>query len=67
MYLMIISSRRNELKKYLTQFNIYTTCHWIDSNNKEMAQSCISIYIDQRYDRNSLQFVIDKIIQFYDC
>ncbi len=67
MYLMIISSRRNELKKYLTQFNIYTTCHWIDSNNKEMAQSCISIYIDQRYDRDSLQFVIDKIIQFYDC
>ena len=67
MYLMIRSNQIKSLKTYLAKYNIFTTCHWADSLNQEIARNYISIYVDQRYNVEELRFVMDKIVEFYDC
>ena len=67
MYLMLNCKKRDILKKQLANKNIFTTCHWADSENEEKANNLISIYIDQRYSQNQLEYLTDQIIKLYDC
>jgi hypothetical protein len=62
MYLMIKSEKRNDLKKYLMNNNVFPAVHWADSNSTE-SLSLLSLHIDFRYNLNDL----DKVIHLIDA
>ncbi len=64
LFLMIECNRRNELRKFLFEHNIFAPIHWADSNS-EISNHILSLPIDQRYGFSEMTRLSDAIIQFY--
>lgn len=63
--------KRNDLKRYLIQKDIYCPVHWplselhkISEKSKELYQSELSIICDQRYDRDDMERIAESITDF---
>jgi len=63
MFLMLKTSRRDDLKKHLATHRIFSPIHWADSGS-QMSYSILSIPIDQRYTEQDMNRVADIILKF---
>jgi len=78
---VVNTSRRDELQKYLTNYNIEVMVHWYPTlnslklfqkyskknliNTEKYVKSCISLPISPWMTEEERQFVINKILDFY--
>ena len=64
-------NRRNDLRRFLIQKNIFCPIHWplsalhkISEKSKELYQGELSIICDQRYDRDDMERIAKEISLF---
>lgn len=73
MFFTILIKNRDNLRKFLINSNIYCPVHWPMVSDLEFRKNVeiysskeLSIPIDQRYDLNDMQYIIEKIYKFLE-
>lgn len=67
LFIMIQIKNRDKVRSYLAQRGIFAPIHWLDSADNELAQNLLSLPIDQRYDAEDMQHIVNTLadaIQF---
>lgn len=69
--ILVKNGQRDELRKHLTDHDIYCPVHWplsqyhaIDKCCKTLYEEELSLVCDQRYDTDDMQRVIDTVLSF---
>lgn len=61
LFCMISLKNRDEIRTKLREKGIFAPIHWLDSNDQKLANELLSLPIDQRYDLEDMQRIIDEL------
>ena len=61
LFVMIKSEKRDEIRKHLAQNGIFCPVHWLDSADKTLAKTLLSLPIDQRYNSDDMQRIVSAL------
>lgn len=66
MFFPLFIGNKKELRRELMRNNIFCPVHWPIENNK-LAETELSLVIDQRYDLNDMDRIVNVIKEWYKC
>jgi len=61
LFVMIELENRDDMRKHLAQNGIFAPVHWLDSSDKRLAKTLLSLPIDQRYDSEDMQRIVSAL------
>ncbi len=61
LFVMIHIEKRDEIRKQLAQNGIFCPVHWLDSADKTLAKTLLSLPIDQRYNSEDMQRIVSAL------
>lgn len=61
LFVMIRIEKRDEIRKQLAQDGVFAPVHWLDSTDKSLAKTLLSLPIDQRYNSEDMQRIISAL------
>ncbi len=61
LFVMIELENRDEIRKHLAINGIFAPVHWLDSADKRLAKTLLSLPIDHRYDSEDMQRIVSAL------
>jgi hypothetical protein len=61
LFVMIQIKERDQIRRLLAQAGIFAPVHWLDSEDKDLAKSLLSLPIDQRFDAADMERIVTEL------